>query len=410
MTESSKTADSRSEDLNAKIKIRIDEAESNLFRDETKRRYRMERRTRTMVILCIALPLVYMICIMLPNGLTENNNSLSPAWYFQMIGKNAATIGDWLGGKPGTGAQLIITQYMIVALVGAALAVSGAVYQGAFRNALASPTTLGVETGGVLGGMIFIMVFFTDEQYGTMTASETSGSADFLVNYGLTLFILIGCFFMVAVVLGASRILGRGKYSTLGLILSGVIFSGGVGEVLGLIQYSMLQKNMYDTRVYAMRYLMMGTFTKAFTPQQLLMMGVPVLLGIAFILLMRGKLNLLVFGEDEAKTMGINVGLIRNVTVAVVTVLTAVVITYCGMIGFVGFIIPHMTRRIVGPDFHYMLPASALIGSIIMMVIFNIAMAVGWAANINLMTSLVGGGIFLIMIVWFRSKSHADWA
>jgi ABC-type Fe3+-siderophore transport system permease subunit len=68
-----------------------------------------------------------------------------------------------------------------------------------------------------------------------------------------------------------------------------------------------------------------------------------------------------------------------------------------------------MARRIVGPDFSYLLPASALIGSIIMMVIFHVAMAVGWAANINLMTSLVGGCIFLVMIVWFRRKSHADW-
>ncbi|MDR0886462.1 MAG: iron ABC transporter permease, partial [Clostridiales Family XIII bacterium] len=318
--------------LNEKIQIHIKEAERNLFQDETKRRYKMARRSKTIVTLSVALPIVYLICILLPNGLTENNTHLSFAWYLEMIGKNANTLAGVLSGQPaGTGGQFIITQYLIVALVGAALAISGSVYQGAFRNALASPTTLGIETGGVLGGMIFILLFFTDEEYGTMTKGQASGEIRFLADYGLTLFILIGCFVMVGVVLGASRILGRGKYSTLGLILSGVIFSGGIGEILGLIQYQMLQENMYDTRVYAMRFLMLGTFTKAFTTTQLVMMGIPILTGITIILLLRRKLNLLVFGEDEARTMGIKVGLIRNLTVGVVTVLTAIVITYCGM-------------------------------------------------------------------------------
>jgi iron complex transport system permease protein len=295
-------------------------------------------------------------------------------------------------------------------VVGAALAISGSVYQGAFRNALASPTTLGVETGGVLGGMIYILLIQDNSVITGMTVLEITSGRSFFETYALAFFILIGCFAMVFIVSGCARILGRGKFSTLGLILSGVVFAGGVGEILGLIQYAMLQEDMYDPRVYALRLMMMGTFGKALTSAHLAMIGIPVASGITVILLMRGRLNLLVFGEDEAKSMGVNVRLIRFVTVGIVTALTAVVISFCGMIGFIGFIVPHMTRRLVGPDLRYLLPASALVGALVMMVIYQIATTVGWASNINLMTSLVGGGIFFVMVIIMRRRSHADWA
>ena len=108
--------------------------------------------------------------------------------------------------------------------------------------------------------------------------------------------------------------------------------------------------------------------------------------------------------------MGIKVELTRNIMIGIVTILTAVVISFCGQIGFVGFIVPHMARRFVGPDFRYLVPASALLGAICMTGVYYIAMLVGYASNINFVTSLVGGLAFLIMIMRFRNRRYADWA
>jgi iron complex transport system permease protein len=400
-----KTADGE-----AKIRMRIDEAERNLFRDDARRRYRMERRTRTVAVLCVAIPIVWLLCVLLPNGLDSNNNNLSLAWYMETAGRNAASLGGWISGGTTEGVHILFLQYIIAAAVGAALAISGSVYQGAFRNALASPTTLGVETGGVLGGMIYILLIRDNSVIEGMTVMEIADSQSFLQMYALAFSILIGCFLMVFIVSGCAKVLGRGRFSTIGLILSGVVFAGCIGEVLGLIQYALLQENTFDSRVYALRMMMMGTFGRALTPAHLAMIGIPVIVGITAVIIMRGRLNLLVFGEDEARTMGINVRLIRFVTVGIVTALTAVVISFCGMIGFIGFIVPHITRRLVGPDLRYLLPASALVGAIVMMIIYHVATVIGLASNINLMTSVVGGGIFLVMVMVMRRRSHADWA
>ena len=141
-----------------------------------------------------------------------------------------------------------------------------------------------------------------------------------------------------------------------------------------------------------------------------MLVAIPVLLAITAVMLMRSRLNLLVFGEDEARSMGIRVELTRNLMVGIVTFLTAIVISFCGQIGFVGFIIPHLARRFVGPDFRYLVPGSALLGAVCMMTVYYIATVIGYSSNINFVTSLVGGTIFLIMIIRFRNKRYADCA
>lgn len=395
--------------VDSKIQMKIREEEANVFRNERARRYVMEHRSGILVILCIVTICTYLISLILPNSvLSENNHYLSLAWYMSIIRKNAGTIGMWLGGGETTAASFLITQYLIVGIVGAALAVSGAIYQGSFRNALASPTTLGIQTGGVLGGTVYVMCIM---EIGTENVLLSDlQQTGLLQRYALTISIMIGCFVVVGAVFLVSRITGHGKSSSVMLVIAGTVFSGGIGEVLGLVQYRLLLTDVYSDKATILRYMMMGTFSKVFTPEHLAMIGIPLLTGIAAMICMGRRLNLLVFGEDEARTMGINVNREKFFMVAVVTVLTAVVISFCGMIGFMGFIVPHLARRIIGPDFRYLIPASALLGAICMMVIFHVAMAVEQSENINFMTSLLGGTIFLIMVIRFRSKSNADWA
>lgn len=400
------------DELNPKIQLHIDEAETNYFRDEHQRRYRMDRRSRNMAFLAAAMILVYLAVVLLPNGLDANNINRSAAWWSNTLMENVKDLARLLGGEPPVYINMIVCRFVIVGLVGAALSVSGAVYQGALKNGLASPTTLGVQTGGALGGTIYVM-FFMPSATGVVSYAQIHKARlamNLFQRYEESFFIMAGSLLAVAFVLAVARLAGKGRISTVALILTGMMFSGAAGGVIGLVRYKFMLTNGYDARAYELRYMMMGTFSRTFTFEHLLLVGIPIAVGITIVMLIRTRLNLLVFGEDEARSMGIRVDFVRNVLLAVVTILTAVVIAFCGMIGFIGFIVPHMARRITGPDFRWLVPASAMTGAITMMGVYYVATAVNYADNINFMTSLIGGGAFLVMLIISRRNSNADWA
>ncbi|MDR1068996.1 MAG: iron ABC transporter permease [Clostridiales Family XIII bacterium] len=396
--------------LDAKIKFNIEAAEHELFRDEKIRHKRIDRRARTLAALAVMCAIAYFVCLFLPDNITVNAAQHNLAWYFEMTSKNISVFFNTLAGTETSSTRWHLTQYLIVALVGMALSVNGAVYQGAFRNALASPTTLGVQTGGALGGTVYILLFYREQTGITYALTEAQNRSVF-ERYGQSVFMMVGCFMMVAFVLFVARRMNRGgRPSSIGLVLSGLVFGGTVGSVLGLIQYYLLMNDPEGGMSYALRYIMMGTFDYVYTPLHLLLIGTPIILCMAVVMALRKKLNLLAFGEDEARTMGVNVDRIRRVAISVATVLTAVIISFCGMIGFIGFMVPHVARRMVGPDFNYLIPGSGLLGALIMMVVFHVGRAFGLASTIGLMTSLVGGSIFMLLLLTYRRRGHADWA
>lgn len=372
----------------------------------------MDQRSRILIYLLAAVIVVYCLALIMPVGAATADGLLSPARYIGQIRTNAASLINSIGGNGYLGQQQNIFKYAGIALTGAALAVSGAVYQGSFRNALASPTTLGVQSGGVLGGTIYVMLFaeYSYEPIKFSEFREELGTMNVFQQSAQSFSILLGCTAGVLFILAVSKLIGRGKVSSIGLILAGSVFGTFITGGVELIQYWLLLNDPYGTRTYALRYMMLGTFDNIMSPSDLLILGIPIVAGLILIMMMRSRLNLLVFGEDEARAMGIRVELTRNVMVAVVTVLTAVVISFCGQIGFVGFVIPHMARRITGTDFRYLVPASALLGAGMMMLVYYIASMIGYSSNINFVTSLAGGTIFLIMIIRFRNKRYADWA
>ena len=396
------------EALEPKIQLHIKEEEKNLFQEEHKRRYRMDHRSLNMCALAAGSFLVYLLVIFLPNGLDSNNINLSLAWWVKVLRGNVEDLSLWMSGGQPVYMHMIVCRFAAVALVGAVLACSGAVYQGSMQNGLASPSTLGVQTGGVLGGTIYV-IFFMKETEGIVSYSEIHEqrmAMNILQRYAESFFVIIGALLMVIFVVSIARVAGRGSISPVALILTGMITSSTIGGAIGLIRYWLMLTDTYGAKTYELRYMMMGTFSRVFAPEHLALLGIPLVIGLVVILLLSSKLNLLAFGEDEARTMGLRVDLTRNLMVGTVTVMTAFVIAFCGMIGFIGFIVPHMARRIIGPDFRWLVPASALTGAITMMIIYYIATAVNYADNINFMTSLVGGTAFLIVMIRSRRKSY----
>ena len=397
---------------NTKIRMLVSEEEENRFRKEKQKRHGMENRSRILVWMGICAVVVYCLAVILPSNLFAGTRILTLSECLGQIRINISGIFLALGGNGYLSTQYTLFRYIAVALVGAALSVCGAVYQGAFKNALASPTTLGVQSGCVLGGTIYVM-FFASFSTETTTAAQVHQELENMNIFernAQSMAILIGCFAGVTAIVAISRIVGRGKISSIALILCGSVFGSFITGGVELMQYYLLLHDPYGDRTYALRFLMLGTFDRVISLEDLMLVAIPVLLAITAVMLMRSRLNLLVFGEDEARSMGIRVELTRNLMVGIVTFLTAIVISFCGQIGFVGFIIPHLARRFVGPDFRYLVPGSALLGAVCMMTVYYIATVIGYSSNINFVTSLVGGTIFLIMIIRFRNKRYADWA
>lgn len=395
-----------------KIRMHDRPEDVNRYRQLQNRRMGMDRRSRIVLIIAAAALVMFCLVLIMPGSVITKNGDLIFAQCADQVRSNIAFQFKALVDIETMKVNYSLIKYLAVAAAGAALAVSGAVYQGSFRNALASPTTLGVQSGGVLGGTLYVM-FAAEYETEAMRASEYIAKVNqlnFFQQNEQTFSVMLGCFAGVAFVVLVSKLAGRGKLSSLALVLSGSVFGSLISGIVSLVQYYLLLNDPYGARTYEIRFLMLGTFDRILTFRTLAMIVIPVAIGIALMIGARNRINLLVFDEDEARSMGIRVELTRNLLVAVVTVMTAVILSFCGHIGFIGFIVPHVARRFIGTDFRYLIPASALLGAACLILVYFVANFFDYASNINFVTSLVGGLIFLIMIVRFRNRSDADWA
>ena len=149
-----------------------------------------------------------------------------------------------------------------------------------------------------------------------------------------------------------------------------------------------------------------GSFDRAYTPEHLAMMCALLLPCLAVLTLLSGKLDLLALGE-EAATKGLPVKRFFFLVIAVNTVMAATVIAFCGQIGFVGFIVPQAARRIVGPGFRRLLPASMLLGGILLILVYDIALLTGFTAYINLFTSGLGSAVMIAALLTGKGVRRA---
>ena len=298
----------------------------------------------------------------------------------------AACLG-WMGLAPTVhgGAQVVmelrLPRIVGAVLVGAALSVSGAAYQVMFRNPMVSPTILGVSAGAAFGAAIAILL-----------------SLPVLVVH-LTTF--GGGLLAVAITYVVGVKFCRGGNTTLAIILSGIIVSTLFTSLLSMIKYV---ADPYD-KLPVIVYWLMGSLASITRDNLILPL---LLMAAAFLLLyfLRWKINLLSFGDEEAKSLGIPVERLRLTVIICATLMTAAAVSISGIIGLVGFVVPHLVRFIVGPDFRFLLPGSALMGGLFLLASDNLARTL-WTMEIPLgiLTSLFGVPFFLYLLV----KYHHSW-
>lgn len=258
-------------------------------------------------------------------------------------------------------------------LVGAALALSGASYQGVFQNPLVSPDILGVSHGACVGAALSILLY--------MNTWQTQ------------VFAFVGGLITVFVTVSIPRFMHR--HSNVMMVLSGVIVGGFMSSILGLMKYVADP----DTQLAEITYWQLGSIAKV--DFGVLGYTAPVMIVAAIVLIaMRWRLNLISLGEDEARSLGVDLKRERNVIIVASTLLTASAVSVAGTIGWVGLIIPHVTRRIVGSDNKRLIPTVILVAAAFMMLVDLFARNIsGYEIPLGILTGLVGAPIFGYILV-----------
>ena len=395
--------------------------EVSIYTEQMDARTALDHRVKVIAGSCVLVVVLIFLVPILPTGLFGMGRDFpTPALVIEAFSTNIGGFINWVTGGPvTTGISITFWQTVAVAVAGATLALNGCIFQGALKNALAAPSTLGIMSGGTLGTIIFTLLFGVSASGEAITVIRASELAEqmeqmdigsyLLATQGRALFSMAGCFIIVALVLLIAHIAGRGKVSKVGLLIAGQVFTALITGVITVIRYYIIYYGT-EEQLAAMQRIIGGSVTDFTSPLSLVPLVVPVFIGICIIMAVRFRLNLLAFHDEEARTMGIKTTTTRNLVIIVCTVLTGVVVSYVGSVGFVGFLVPHIARKVIGPDFRYLVPASMLFGSIFLLLAYYFMnLTTLFSGSLGTLTALVGAVSFLVIAIRQRARGDVDW-
>lgn len=266
-------------------------------------------------------------------------------------------------------------------LVGAALAAAGASYQALFRNPLVSPDILGVSAGAGLGAVAGIFLSLP------VAAIQGTAFAGGMIAVGI-----------VTLVAGLVRHTDR----TLTLVLIGVVIGALAGAATSLLK---VLADPYD-QLPAITFWLLGSLATVSTRDILPALPM-VALGLAPLAMLRWRINVLSLGDEEARSLGVEAGQTRFLVIAAATLVTASVTALAGVVGWVGLVIPHIARMLVGPGFGQLLPTSILIGAGYLLLVDTLARTMAHAeVPLGILTAVIGAPFF----VWLLARGRRGWS
>jgi iron complex transport system permease protein len=292
-------------------------------------------------------------------------------------GSVALSLQQWqdaLSGNPGLANDLVwqlrLPRALAAFAVGALLAVAGALMQVLLRNPLADPYVLGVSGGAAVGALTAVML-------GAAAA-------------GMSLCAFAGAFGSTLLVFGLAR--GAGGWTQSRLLLTGVVVAAGWGAVITL-----MLALAPDQQLRGMLFWLIGDLSAAESPWRAL---AALLIGLAGALPLARELNVLARGEVTALALGVNVRRLRPLVYLLASLLTAAAVTTAGSVGFVGLVVPHMVRLLVGNDMRILLPASALGGASLVLLADMLARSLlaPMQLPVGAITAVIGVPIFLYLL------------
>lgn len=299
--------------------------------------------------------------------------ALSPGQLVQMLWTRiTGGAADWPISDDKVVFAVRLPRVAAAALVGAALAVSGAAYQGMFRNPMVSPDILGASTGAGFGAAVAILL--GAGYFGISAAAFCCG------------LLAVAAAWLVSRLSKADQ--------AVSLILAGMmissLFSAGTSFV----------KLVADTQqqLPAITYWLMGSLS-SIKDKDVVFLAIPVALGMIPLFFLRWRMNLLTVGEEEAQSMGVNTRRLRGAVIVCATLLTSASVAVSGMIGWVGLVIPHFCRMLFGYDYRRLIPAGALFGAAFLLAVDDIARLVTTGElPLGILTAFVGAPLFLYLI------------
>ena len=265
-----------------------------------------------------------------------------------------------------------LPRILLACMVGGCLSCAGCAYQGVFRNPMAAPDILGASSGAAFGAALAILLKLNNTW---IMALAFCGS---ILTVLLVMFV-------------AGRARGR---RVLGLILAGIMVSSLISSGTSLIK---LVADPED-QLPAITYWLMGSLNGT-SPKDVWFALIPMSVGMLPLYLLRWRINLLTLGDEEARTMGVNAKRLRGTVILSATLVTAAAVAVSGVIGWVGLVIPHLTRRMVGNNYRHLIPASALFGAVFLLTVDNLSRNLfATEIPIGILTSFIGAPFFLYLI------------
>ncbi|WP_292389850.1 FecCD family ABC transporter permease [Methanosarcina sp. UBA5] len=257
-------------------------------------------------------------------------------------------------------------------LVGASLSTAGVSFQGIFRNPLVSPYILGVGTGAGFGACLAILLW----------------------NSYLLIQCMAFAFGLLAMFIAISMSKASKGTGTLVLVLSGMIVGSIFTALTSLVKYL---ADPYDELPAIVFWLMGSLATVRFV--DLLYILFPMFIGTLVLFLLRWRINILSLGDEEAKALGMNVEKMRLIIIVCATLITSAAVSISGVIGWVGLVVPHISRMIVGPNYSRLLPMSIVIGASFMLIVDDLSRTIAATEiPLGILTSLIGAPLFAYLL------------
>ena len=301
-----------------------------------------------------------------------------------VIGSYSLSLHDWWSvlkapsesGTPGIVLlQIRLPRLLACILVGSGLSLAGASYQGLFNNPMVSPDILGASAGAGFGAAIGILFGF--DIVAIQALSFVGGLLAVLLAWVL-----------------ASGLCRRGD-PVLMLVLVGILIGSLFTALISLTKYLADPLN----KLPVITFWLLGSFA-SITPKDVRLAIIPIAVGCIPLLLLRWRLNVLCMGEQEARTLGMNTSTMRFVVIVCATLITAASVSMCGMVGWIGLVVPHLARLVVGPNHKILLPTAAVMGGCFLLLVDDVARTVGaLEIPVGVITALIGAPFFLFLLM-----------
>ena len=332
---------------------------------------------RNFSLILLAFTLALLLCIII--SLSVGRFSISSNDVIMALISIFGFNGDVASNAQNVVLNIRLPRIIAAVFVGAALSLSGAAYQGVFRNQLVSPDLLGVSAGACVGAATAIVLD--------------------LSLFGVQILAFICGLIAVGITLAIPKLMN--KNSTLMLVLSGVIVSGLMGSLIGLLKYIADP----ETKLPDIVYWQLGSLAKVDTTNLIFIAPIMLVCGVLLVA-MSWRINLLSMGDESAAKLGVNVNFERGIIIVCATLLTASSVCISGIVAWVGLLIPHLARMIVGANNIRSMPISIFIGAIFLLFVDTLARSISIAeVPLGVLTGFIGTIFFIFVLT--RNKRVA---